>query len=286
MQAGVADRGLEPREWGLAGALALVFGPALAALAGVWSSVDYQSHGFLVPVVALWVAMREAPRRRRLSIGRDVRGAAVLAGALLLYGLGLGIGDVALQGLAVVVAVAGAVWFSRGLPWLRALAFPVGFLVFMVPAPPAWIGPTIVTLQLWVSRASVALLHAFGLAVARDGNVLRLPGGDALFVAEACSGVTSIVTLTPLAVLLGYLTLKRFGTRALLVAAVIPLAMAGTLARVVATCALAARIGADRATHGPLHEGAGLLTYGVACGLMLALGAGLRRLEKTWTARA
>ena len=93
------------------------------------------------------------------------------------------------------------------------------------------------------------------------------------------------MTLLPLAVLLGYLTLRRFPTRALLVAAVVPLAMAGNLARVVATCVLAARVGAERATHGLLHESAGLLTYAVACGLMLVLGAVLRRLEGAWTAR-
>ena len=118
--------------------------------------------------------------------------------------------------------------------------------------------------------------------------MLKLPNGDSLFVAEACSGVTSIVTLTPLAVLLGYLSLRRFGTRALLVAAVVPLAMAGNLARVMVTCALAARVGAERATEGWFHESAGLLTYAVACGLMLVVGAGLRRLEEAggWTRSA
>ncbi len=278
--------GLAPRELLLGGLLALAFAPALVELARVWRAVDYQSHGFLVPVVALWVLMREAPRRRRIARAADRRGLAVMGLALLAYVLGLGVGEVSLQGLALVVAVAGAVLFARGAGWLRSLAFPIGYLIFMVPVPPAWIGPTIVQLQLWVSTASVALLNAFGLAVTREGNVLRLPGGDSLFVAEACSGVTSIVTLTPLAILLGYFTLRRFGTRAALAVAVIPLAMAGNLARVVATCALAARVGADRATSGPLHEGAGLLTYAVACGLMLVVGAGLRRLETSWTRSA
>jgi exosortase len=272
----------------LAALLALAFAPALFALARVWAAVDYQSHGFLVPVVALWVAQRERPRRRGLAIEPDRRGLAVLVVALAAYLFGAGAGLVSLQGLALVIAVAGGVLLTRGAAWLRALAFPIAFLIFMVPVPPAWIGPTIVRLQVLVSSASVALLELFGLGITRSGNVLRLPNGDSLFVAEACSGVTSIVTLTPLAVLLGYFTLRRFGTRALLVVAVVPLAMVGNLARVVTTCALAARVGAERATSGWFHESAGLLTYAVACGLMLAVGAGLRRLEEAggWTRSA
>lgn len=279
---------LAPREMALAALLALAFAPALLALGRVWAAVDYQSHGFLVPVVAVWIAMRERPRWRRLVVAPDRRGLLLLALALGTYLFGAGAGLVSLQGVALVLAVAGAVLFTRGAGWLRALAFPIAFLIFMVPVPPAWIGPTIVGLQVLVSRLSVSLLHAFGIAVTRAGNVLQLPAGDSLFVAEACSGVTSIVTLTPLAVLLGYFSLRRFWTRALLVAAVVPLAMAGNLARVVVTCALAVQVGAERATTGWFHESAGLLTYAVACGLMLALGAGLRRVEQAggWTRSA
>ncbi len=93
--------------------------------------------------------------------------------------------------------------------------------------------------------------------------------------------MTSIITLTPLAVLLAHFTLRRWEFRLILFAAVIPLAMAGNLARVVATILASIAMGTEHATAGPLHEAAGLLTYVVACGLMLALGALLRRLERS-----
>jgi exosortase len=271
---------MQPQEWLLVGLLGAVFAPALAALAQVWASVDYQSHGFLVPVVALWAFYRERPRWARLEATPDRRGLALLGLALVTYLLGLAAGVVTLQGVALVVAVAGLVLYSRGGRWLRALAFPVGFLIFMVPPPSSWIAPAIVRLQLWVSSASIAVLEAFAVPVTRDGNVLYLPGGESLFVAEACSGMTSIITLTPLAVLLAHFTLKRWVFRLILWAAVIPLAMAGNLARVVATVLASIEIGAEHATSGPPHEAAGLLTYLVACGLMLALAALLRQLER------
>jgi exosortase len=271
---------MQPREWLLAALLVAAFAPALAALAGIWASVDYQSHGFLVPVVALWAFYRERPRRAMLEAAPDRRGLVVLTLAFVTYLLGLAAGRVTLQGVALVAAVAGLVLYSRGVRWLRALAFPVGFLIFMVPPPSSWITPTIVRLQLFVSSASIALFQAFNLQVAREGNILSLPGGESLYVAEACSGVTSIITLAPLAVVLAYFSLKRWDFRLLLVAAVIPLAMAGNLARVVATVLASLQIGTQRATTGMLHEATGLLTYVVACGLMLALGALLRRLER------
>jgi exosortase len=275
---------LAPREWLLLGLLAVAFTPALFALAGVWATVDYQSHGFLVPVVSLWVALRERRRWRRLERSGDWRGALALAASLLLLLAGASAGLVALQGLALVVAVTGAVWLTRGTGWLRALAFPLAFLIFLVPVPGEWIAPTIVRLQLFVSWASEQLLHAFGVLVHRDGNVIQLPGGESLFVAEACSGVTSIVTLLPLAVLLAHFTLRRWWTTGVLVLSVAPIAMLGNLLRVIATVLVARRVGVDLATEGPVHETAGLLTYLAACGLMVAVGALLRRVERGWSA--
>jgi exosortase len=270
---------LAPREWALVALLAASFAPALLALSEVWRAVDYQSHGFLVPVVSLWVALRERYTWRRLVLAPDARGLAVLGAAFAAYLLGIGIASASLQGVALVAALAGAVLYARGAAWLRALAFPIGFLLFMVPVPPGWISPLIVRLQLFVSDASLRVLHALGVAVAREGNVLVLPTGESLFVAEACSGVTSVITLAPLGVLLAYLSLRRPFLRAILVAAVVPLAMAGNLVRVVATVLAALRFGADVATEGPPHELLGLLTYAVAVGLLLLLGAGLWRLE-------
>lgn len=271
---------MQPREWLLTGLLLVAFAPALAALARVWGSVDYLSHGFLVPVVALWAFYRERPRRARLPVAPDRGGLVLLGLAVATYLVGIAAGGVTLQGVALVAAVAGLVLYSRGKRWLRALAFPVGFLIFMVPPPASWVTPAIVRLQLLVSRASTALFDVFSLPVTRDGNVLNLPGGETLYVAEACSGVTSIITLTPLGVLLAHFTLKRWGYRLLLVAAVIPLAMAGNLARVVVTVLASLQMGTQRATSSALHEASGLLTYVVACALMLAVGALLRRLER------
>ena len=93
--------------------------PGLLEMAAVWDRVDYYSHGYLVPLVALWVASAQRSVLPGLAAGRDTRGIAVLAGAMGLYGVGLGASVVWLSGLGIVLGVAGLVLFLRGVPWLR-----------------------------------------------------------------------------------------------------------------------------------------------------------------------
>jgi exosortase len=264
------------REKLIAAFLALAFAPALFALARVWSSVDYYSHGFLVPLVAYWIAQRDGKTRLRPRDERTPAGGAVIGFALALYAAGLAVGAAGLQGLGLIAAVAGGALYLLGRDGLRALAFPIAFLVFMLPLPSAWVTPVILDLQLLVSSAAVAVLHTFGATVAREGNVILLAGGESLFVEEACSGITSIVTLVPLAVVLAYFTQRTLWRRLVVVAAVAPAAMLANLMRVVLTVVMAQHLGAERATNNALHESAGLLTFSLACLALIGLSALLR----------
>jgi exosortase len=267
---------MRAREKLIAAFLTLAFAPALFALARVWSSVDYYSHGFLVPLVAYWIARRDGRTRLRPGDERTPAGGAVVGFAIALYAAGLAVGGAGLQGLGLIAAVAGGALYLLGRDGLRALAFPIAFLVFMLPLPSAWVTPVILDLQLLVSSAAVAVLQTSGATVAREGNVILLAGGDSLFVEEACSGITSIITLAPLAVVLAYFTQRTWWRRLALVAAVAPAAMLANLLRVVVSVIAAQHLGAERATSGTLHESAGLLTFALACLALIGLGVLLR----------
>ena len=147
----------------------------------------------------------------------------------------------------------------------------------MVPIPVGWVTPLIVELQLLVSTVGVRLLQAMGIAIFREGNVLTLPGDVSLFVAEACSGITSLITLIPIGVFIAYFTDSVPWRRVVLVLAVIPIALAGNLLRVILTVLLAIEVSVDFATTGPLHEWAGVATYVLGCLALLAVGSLLRR---------
>ena len=107
--------------------------------------------------------------------------------------------------------------------------------------------------------------------------MLTLPGDLSLFVAEACSGITSLITLLPIGVFIAYFTESVLWRRLVLVGAVIPIALAMNLVRVVLTVLLSINVSVEFATQGPLHEWAGVATYVVGCAGLLGLGSLMRR---------
>jgi exosortase len=134
-----------------------------------------------------------------------------------------------------------------------------------------------VKLQLLVSSVGVEFLQQGGIAIFREGNVLTLPGGRSLFVAEACSGITSLITLLPIGVFIAYFTESISWRRLVLVGAVVPIALAGNLLRVILTVLFSIHVSVEFATRGPLHEWAGVATYVIGCACLLGVGALMRR---------
>lgn len=257
------------REIGFALVVLAAFVPALVTLAGEWSAVEHQSHGFLVPIVSLLAARHLASSGP--PIRADARGAGLLLVSLAAYAFGLAAGSPTALGLALCGATAGSVWYLRGAAWLRRLAFPLGYLLFLVPLPGPWVAALVVPLLAFVTAGSVAVLGVLGVGVLREGNVITLAGGESLFVAEACSGLTSLVTLIPIAVLIAWLTPIPIGRRLALVALVVPIAMGANLLRVVGTVLGTAAVGARAMTGEPVHSLVGLSVYAVGCLALLGL---------------
>jgi exosortase len=241
----------------------LAFAPVLLGLARVWGSVPYYAHGFLVPIFA--GAAAYGLRDRLVAAPAQPRIVWAWAAVLGVYLLGLMAGDITLQGLALVAAVTTGVLQTWGLAGVRTLGFPLFFLLFMVPLPRVLVEPFIGWLQLQVSEAATAVLSLVGSSVSREGNVLILPGGEALFVADACSGITSLITLTPLAVALAWYAEKRWSSRFWILASVVPLALVANLLRVVGTTLAAERWGSAAVVASAWHDLSGLATFTLAC---------------------
>ena len=264
-------------EIALIATLVVVWIPGIGQLAGVWHTVEYASHGFLVPFVALWAATAHRAELGRLGSRPWPGGRILMALATICYLAALVLRNPTLLGLVAVASVVATVLTLRGVAWLSTLRFSLAYLLFMVPLPIGWVTPVIVKLQLLVSSIGVEILQSGGIAIYREGNVLTLPGGQSLFVAEACSGITSLITLLPIGVFIAYFTESIFWRRLVLVGAVIPIALAGNLLRVILTVLLSIHVSVDFATEGPLHEWAGVATYVVGCVCLLGVGAFMRR---------
>lgn len=265
-------------EIGLIAILIAVWVPGLVQLAEVWRNVEYASHGFVIPVVALWTAMARREELAAIS-AKPVRGGLLLLGLVaLLYVGALAYGNPTLLGLSTVACVIVTVAALRGFETMKRLRFSLGYLLFMVPLPVAIVTPIIVALQLFVSSVAVEILQLGGVAIYREGNVLSLPGDRSLFVAEACSGITSLITLLPIGVFIAYFTEARLWRRFVIVVAVVPIALGGNLLRVLLTVLASIHFSVESATTGPLHEWAGVATYVIGCLCLLGVGALMRRL--------
>ena len=128
-----------------------------------------------------------------------------------------------------LIAIAGLVVLMFGWNHLRAAIFPWLFLLFMIPIPTIVFNQVTFPLQLLASKVAAVILPVFGVPVLREGNVIQLPA-MALEVAEACSGIRSLMSLATLAIIYGYLLEPRKIVRVVLALASIPIAVAANSA--------------------------------------------------------
>ncbi len=207
-------------------------------------------HGFLIVPIAL----ATSGERRRTLAAAETRpsslGLVVLAGGLCVLLAGLLGSELFLSRVSLIVVLAGIVLFLFGWRHLRMLAFPLAFLLLMIPLPALVFNRIAFPLQLVASRFGETVISAANIPVLREGNVLIL-ANTSLEVAEACSGIRSLVSLITLALVYGYFTDRRPWVRLAIVATAVPVAI------------VASSVTRDRHWHrGAIHRtrrGAGFL---------------------------
>jgi exosortase len=245
-------------------------------VADLWNDPNY-SHGLLVPFVSGWLAYR---RRADLAALRPQPAASALL--LVLASLGLLLAallaaELFTMRLSLLLLLTGLLAFILGYAYVRVLALPLAFLLFMVPLPALVWNAVAFPLQLLASQLAVALLQGVGVPALREGNVILLPN-ISLEVVEACSGLRSLVSLGALSVLLAVLSLRGYGSRIALVLSSVLVAVVANGARVAITGVLADRWGPQLA-QGFLHLFSGWVVFVVALLLLGGEAAVLRRLE-------
>lgn len=252
----------------LAAAMAWVYGGIMAGLARQWASDDNYSHGFFVIPLAVYFAWERRDALRRAKIRPGTAGLVVICASLLLLVAGRLGAELFLTRVSLVGVLAGTTWYVWGREHLRVLVFPLAFLLLMIPLPAIIFNQIAFPLQLLASRAGETVIAAAGIPVLREGNVLQLPGRS-LEVAEACSGIRSLVSLLMLGIILGYFTERRTGARVLIALAAVPIAIVANAARVAGT-GLASELVSPAAADGFFHTFSGWLMFVVAfAGLML-----------------
>jgi exosortase B len=263
----------------LAGLL-LLYVPTFYDLAHTVWQVD-EPQGPLILAIIAWVTWRE----RRVLLDAHTRaapvaGIALLVPGLLLYVLGRSQEIPVVEVGALAPILAGVLLAMRGWPAVRVLWFPLLFVVFLVPLPPSFVDTLTGPLKQQVSASAEYLLHAARYPVARSGVVLEI-GQYQLLVADACSGLNSMISLSALGLLYLYLVRHRSWLHnAIVAASILPIAFSANVVRVAILSLVTYHFG-DAAGQGFLHGAAGLVLVMAALLLILGLDAGLTRVVRT-----
>ena len=246
----------------------VIYAPILYHMSRHWALVEDYSHGFLIAPLALYFAWERRDALRRAPVRPSFWGLVpLLLGTLTLIVGRLGVELMNLR-ISFVLTLIGLVLLLLGRRVTRVLAFPLVFLFLMVPLPQSLVNVVAFPLQLAAADWAVHTLHLLGIPALREGNIIQLPSAT-LFVAEACSGLRSLLALITLGVVFAYFFRRSWGERIVIVMSAIPIAIAVNAVRVTLTGILIYRLGTD-AGAGIIHEFQGLTTFAAAFLLLLA----------------
>jgi exosortase len=250
-------------------ATAWLIWPALTHAIDVWSTTEEFSFGFLVgPIVVglIWW------RRQALyqSIGRGAWGGLpIVVAAILLYLLAQRVGINALAGVAVSPLLWGIVVYLWGWGAGRVLLFPFAFLVFGLGLYRGLLDSVGFAMQGVTAVGAAGSARLLGVDVIRDGLVLRSEQ-FAFIVAEACSGMSSLVSLLALAALWTYVARGSVPARLAVILSVFPLVIVANTVRVTLVLLVAAHFGQDAAV-GFFHGASSLVLFGISLGGLLLI---------------
>jgi exosortase len=234
-----------------------------------WSTNENYSHGFLIIPVAAYLTWERRPRLARVPAEPRLIGLVVILLGLGALGAGtLGV-ELFMTRISILPVLAGIVLFFAGWRHLRILAFPIAFLLLMIPLPAIVFNEIALPLQLIASRLGEGALRLVGIPVLREGNVIHL-ANTALQVAEACSGIRSLVSLLTLSIIYSYFAESGRVTRLVMIVATVPIAIATNGMRV-AAIGVAAYSNGAAAAEGVFHTVSGWMVFVLAFALLLLL---------------
>ena len=262
--------------WPVVTGLLVLYVPTYRDLALVFWGSARGSQAPLILVAWLWLLWRG---RAALALENRTRRATILGWVLIglgaaLYALGRSQRIFQLEAGSQLALLPGILLVLRGAACVRRLWFVLFFLIFLIPLPGSLIDSLLVPLKSLVSAAVTQTLFHAGLPVARDGVVIYA-GNYQLFIAEACSGLNSIVALTAVGVV--YVQVKAqkdLARNVLLLASILPVAILANLLRVMGLV-LTTYYGGDSLGQ-QLHDYASYMEIAVAFGSFFLIDAAIR----------
>ncbi len=262
----------------LAGLVIFLYQEVLWGLGSDWNNNPDYSHGFLVPFLSvffIWERWNDLSEELPIP---SIWGIGLLSLGLFSLVVGLIGAELYVQRMSLIVVISGLVLLILGWKYLWLLSLPIAFLIFMIPLPAIIVNTIAFPLQLFAAQTATFCLFSLGIPVLREGNLIML-ASTTLEVAEACSGLRSLLSLLALGTVYGYFSQNVLWKRWMLVGLSIPIAIIANAARVSGTGILAHYFG-DEAAEGFYHTFEGWLVFVVAFILLFVCGIVLGKIGR------
>lgn len=257
-----------------------IYYPVLAKLVTDWWRIPDFSHGFLVPIFAAYLVWMKRKTLLATEIAPNGKGIAVIALGLGVLLLGFYGAELFLSRVSFIIVMAGLVLSFGGSKLLKELRFILLVLLLAIPIPSIVFNQITFPLQILASKLASHLLPLFGVPVLREGNIIQLPSMK-LEVAEACSGIRSLMSLFTLFVFYGYFFEESWWRRTVLALASVPIAIAANAVRILGTGLCVQYWDPDKA-QGFFHEFSGWIMFLVSFGCLIIAHRAMRLFPMRW----
>jgi exosortase len=254
------------------------YAPVLYKLAHDWWILPDFSHGFVVPLFSAYIIYEQRNQLACVPLKASWGGVILLAAAMFLLIAGQIGAELFISRFSLVLTIAALVVLFAGWQMFRAIWFPWAFLFLMIPIPTIIFNQVTFPLQLVASKFAAAVLPLLNVPVLREGNIINIPAMP-LEVAEACSGIRSLMTLGTLALMYSYFAEEVTWRRVVLVAASVPIAVVANASRVIGTGLCVQYWEPDKAL-GFFHEFSGWAIFMLSLVLLYIVHLGLRLLGR------
>lgn len=261
----------------LSGTTTLYFNVVPEMVLDWWKDPNF-SHGFLVPIFSAYLIWE---RRESLEVfpegGTSSAGVLLVIAAMAMIVVGKVSGEFFTMRSSLVVLILGLSRIVLGREGFRKCLFPLAFLLFMVPIPYILYDAIAFPLKMIASWFGENSLNLIGVPVFRDGNIIHLPNIQ-LEVADACSGIRSLMSLVALAAAASYFLGLGLISGGVLLASAVPISVATNSLRILLTGILSYRFG-QKAAEGFFHEFSGWVIFIAGALLIGGLGVALRKIS-------
>jgi exosortase B len=255
----------------IAGLVVLYLPSLVDLMRGIWST-DQQAHGPIVLSIGCWLIYRKWPGMLDASKGQSVSpvtGWSILIIGLFLYIIGRSQDILLFEIGSVIWLLAALLLIMRGPKALKAMWFPLFFMLFMIPLPGVVVDAVTMPMKMAVSYVVENILFWAGYPIARTGVILQI-GHYKLLVADACAGLHTLFTLEALGLL--YLNIIRHDSlirNIALAILIVPISFTANVIRVLVLTLITYHYG-DEAGQGFLHGFSGMVLFLTA--LLLIIG--------------